>query len=88
MTKSQVREKSVYLADTSKLIFIIKGSQDRNINRQDPGGVGADTNAVEKCCLLAYFKCLVQLPFYIMQNHQHMDGTTLNGLGRPPLNSN
>lgn len=56
MTKSQIREKSVYLAGTSKLMFIIKGSQDRNTNRQDPGGVGADTNAIEECCLLAYFK--------------------------------
>jgi hypothetical protein len=45
----QVGEERVYSACTSTLLFITKGSQDRN-----PQSVGADVEAVEEYCLLAF----------------------------------
>jgi hypothetical protein len=47
----QVGEERVYLAYTSTLLFITKGSQDRNSNRA--GTWNQDAEAMEGCCLLA-----------------------------------
>jgi hypothetical protein len=38
MSKKQVEEERVYSAYTSTLLFIIKGSQDRDSVVQGPGG--------------------------------------------------
>jgi hypothetical protein len=49
MTKKQIEEGRVYSAYTSKLLFITRGSQDRNSSRS-----GADIEAMEDVtyCLL------------------------------------
>jgi hypothetical protein len=54
MTKKQVGEERVYSAYTSTLMFITKGSQDRNLEG------GADAEAVEGCYFLACFPRLAQ----------------------------
>jgi hypothetical protein len=56
MTKKQVGEERVYLAYTSILLFITKGSQDRNSrskNLEWECGAGADAEAMEGCYWLA-----------------------------------
>jgi hypothetical protein len=56
MTKKQVGEERVYLAYTSMLLFITKGSQDWNSSRKQE----ADAEAMEGCSLLACFPWLAQ----------------------------
>jgi hypothetical protein len=60
MTKKQVGEERVYSAYTSTLLFITKGSQDRNSRGQE---AGADAEATEGCYLLSGFHWLAQLAF-------------------------
>jgi hypothetical protein len=57
MTKKQVGEERVYLAYTSILLFITKGSQDWNSSRSE---AGADAEAMEGCTLLACLLWLAQ----------------------------
>ena len=60
MTKNQVGEEKLYLDYTSALLFITKGSQDRL--KQDMNlEAGADTEGMERCCLLACFPLLAGL---------------------------
>ena len=54
MTKKQVGDKRIYLAYTSILLFITKGSQDRTQAGQK---AGADAEAMEGCSFLAYSAC-------------------------------
>jgi hypothetical protein len=60
MAKKQVVEERVYSAYTFTLLFITKGSHDRNSHR---AGIRADAEAMEGCYLLACFSCLSQLAF-------------------------
>jgi hypothetical protein len=53
MTKKQVGEERVYLAYTSMLLFITKGTQAGQ-------KVGADAEVMEGCSLLACFSWLAQ----------------------------
>ena len=53
----QLGEERVYLIYTSTSLFIIKGSQDRDLE------AGADAEAMEGCCLLAYFPRLAHPAF-------------------------
>jgi hypothetical protein len=57
MTKKQVGEDRVYLAHTSTLLFITKGSQRRNLE----AGVAAE--AMKGYCLVAYSSWLAQPAF-------------------------
>jgi hypothetical protein len=52
MTKKQVGDKRIYLAYTSILLFITKGSQDRTQAGQK---AGADAEAMERYYLLVCF---------------------------------
>jgi hypothetical protein len=51
MTKKQVGEERVYSAYTSTLLFITKGSQDKNSEGRNLEA-GAYAEAMEGCCLL------------------------------------
>jgi hypothetical protein len=61
MTKKQVGEERVYSAFTSILLFITKGSQDRNSHSEQEAG--ADAEAMEGWYLLVCFPWLAQLAF-------------------------
>jgi hypothetical protein len=54
MTKKQAGEKRVYLAYTS-ILFIIEGSQDKELKQCRVLEAGADAEAMERYCLLACF---------------------------------
>jgi hypothetical protein len=62
MAKKKVGEERVYSVYTSTLLFITKGSQDRNSHR---AGTWRQEFAevMEGCCLLACFPWLAQLAF-------------------------
>jgi hypothetical protein len=55
MTKKQVEEERVYSAYTSTLLFIIKEVRTGTHTSQE---AGADTEAMEECCLLGCFPWL------------------------------
>ena len=57
MTKKQVRDKRVYSAYTSMLMFITKGGQDWTQAGQE---AGADAETMEECFLLDCFPWLAQ----------------------------
>jgi hypothetical protein len=57
MTNKQVGEERVYSAYTSTLLFITKEVRIGTQTGQEPG---ADAEAMEGCCLLAYFMWLAQ----------------------------
>jgi hypothetical protein len=59
--QKQVGEERVYLAYTSIALFIIEGSQDR-IKQGRNLETGANAEAMEGCCLLAYKACLAWFP--------------------------
>ena len=82
MTKEQVVGERVYLAYTSTLLFITEGSQDRNSSSRILEA-GVDAEALEGCCLLAYFTWLPKPAFYLFK-----DDPTHQGLGPPPLITN
>jgi hypothetical protein len=64
MTKKQVGEERVYSANTSTLLFINKGSQDRQELTQHRNlRAGADAEAMEGGYLLASFPWLAQPAF-------------------------
>jgi hypothetical protein len=75
MAKKQVGEERVYAVYTFTLLFITKGSHDRNLE------AGADAEAMEGCCLLACFPWLAQLAR--TQDYQPRDGNTHNGPSHP-----
>jgi len=79
----QVEQERVYSVYTSILLFITKGSQDRNLE------AGANEEAMEGCCLLSYsLSYLLSLPSYRTYNHQLRDGTTHNRLSPAPSTTN
>jgi hypothetical protein len=51
------------------------------IRHGSKSGQEADAKAMEGCCLLACFPCLLCLLSYRTQGHQPRGGTTYNGLG-------
>ena len=63
MTKKQVGEKRVNPVYTSTLLFITKGSQDRNSHKGRNLESEADAEAMEGCYMLACFPWLAQLVF-------------------------
>jgi hypothetical protein len=94
MTKKQVGEERVYSAHTSTLLFITKGSQDRNSHRagtqagQVPGG-RSDTEAMEGYSLLDCLPWLAQPAFLEkLRGLQSRGVPTHSGLGPHPLITN
>jgi hypothetical protein len=88
MTKKQVGEERVYSAYTSTLLFITKGSQDRNSHR---AGTWRQELMQRPWRGAAYWLAspgLLHLISYRIQDYQPRDGTTYNGLGPPPLITN
>jgi hypothetical protein len=61
MTKKQVGKKRIYLAYTSTLLFITKGSQ--GLGTQAGQEAGADAETMEGCYLLACFPWLARFAF-------------------------
>ena len=82
MTKKQVGEEKVYSAFISSLLYITKGSQDRNLE------AAADAEALQGCCLLLAHHGLLSLLSYRTHDHQPRDGTTQHRLGPPPSITN
>ena len=83
MTKKQVGEERVYSVYTFTLLFITKGSQDRNSNRAETWRqelVQTPWRGVAYC--LAPHG-LLNLLSYRTQDHQPRDGTTHNGWALP-----
>jgi hypothetical protein len=81
MTKKQVEEERVYSAYTSILLFIIKGSQDRNSHR---AGTWRQELMQRPWRDTAYWLAspgLLSLLSYRTQDCQPRDGTIHNGLG-------
>ena len=74
MTKTQLGKERVSLTYTSIAIFILDGSQDRNLE------VGDDAEAIEECYLLAMSHSLLSLLSYRTQDHQPRDGPIHNDL--------
>jgi hypothetical protein len=84
MTKNQAGEKRVYLAYTSTLLFIIKGSQDKSSNRTGTWRQELMQRQwrgtaywLAPCGLLCMLSCRTQ-------DHQPRDDTIHHGLGPPP----
>ena len=77
MAKQQVGEERVYLAYTSRSYSITRGSQ-AGWNLV----TGADAEAMEGCCLLAFSPWL---PSYSTQDYHPRGGTTHIWLGLPAL---
>ena len=59
MTKKQVVEERIYLDYTFTLLFITKGSHDRNSNLGMNLEARADAEIMEDCCLLACSACFL-----------------------------
>ena len=81
MTKKQVGEERVYSAYISTLLFITKGSQDRNSYKV---GTWSQELMLRPWRDAAYWIAssdLLSLLSYRTQSHQHKDSTTPNGLG-------
>jgi len=88
MTKKQVGEEKDYLAYVSTLLFITKGSQDRNSHR---AGTWRQELMQRPCRDAAYWLAphgLLSLLSCRTQDHQPRDGCTHSGLGPPPLITN
>ena len=86
MTKKKVGEERVYL--TSTLLFITKGSQDRNSNK---AGTWRQESMQRLWRVAAYWLAhpgLLNLLSYRTRDHQFRDGTTHNGLNPLPSVTN
>mgnify|MGYP001058360618 CR=1 FL=1 len=88
MTKKQLGEERVYLASTSRLPFIIKGSQDRISNRAGTWRQELMQRPWRGASYWLAHQGLLNLLSYRTQNHQPKDGTTHYGLGPPTLITN
>lgn len=83
MTIEQVGKGKVYLAYTSRSLFIIKGSQDRNTNK---AGARRQELTQKPWRGVAYWLAhhgLLSLLSHRTQDHQPRHGITHNGLGPP-----
>jgi hypothetical protein len=79
VTKKQVGEERVYSTYTSTLLFITKGSQDRNSHR---AGTWRQELMQRSWMDVTYWLAspgLLGLLSYRSQGHQYRDGTTHNG---------
>ena len=86
--KKQVGEERVYSAYTSTLLFITKGSQDRNSHR---AGTWRQELMQRPWRSAAYWLAspgFLHLISYRTQDYQSRDSTTHNELGPPPLITN
>jgi hypothetical protein len=83
MTKKQVEEEKVYSAYTSILLFITKGSQDRNSHRA--GTWRRELRQRPRRSVAYWFASpgLLSLLSYRSQDYQPRDGTTHNGPSHP-----
>jgi hypothetical protein len=82
MTKKQVGEERVYLAYTSTLLFITKGSQDWNSHREGTWRQELMQRPWRDAVYWLAFPGLLSLLSYRTQDHQPRDGTTHNGPSR------
>jgi hypothetical protein len=80
MTKRLLGKERVYLAHTSTLPFMIKGSQNRNSNRERPGRKGLMQRQWRGASYWLTPHGLLILLAYRMQDHQPKDGTTHHSL--------
>ena len=86
--KKEVEEERVYSAYTSTLLFITKGSQDRNSSR---AGTWRQKLIQRPWRGAAYWIAspgLLSLLSYRTQDYQPRDGATHNGLDPPPFITN
>jgi hypothetical protein len=83
ITKKQVGEERVYSAYTSKLLFITKGSQDRNWNRARTWRKEPMQRPWRAVTYWLVPHGLLSLISYRTQDHQPRVGSTHNGLGPP-----
>jgi hypothetical protein len=74
MTKKQVGEERIYSAHISTLLFITKGSQDRNLHR-----AGTWRQELMQRPWRVLLTDLLSLLSYGTLNYQSRDGTTPNG---------
>ena len=88
MTKRQVGEERVYSAYTSTLLFITKGSQDRNSHRAGTWRQELMQRPWRDVTYWIASPGLLSLLSYRTQDYQLRVGTTHNGLGPPPLITN
>jgi hypothetical protein len=83
MTKKQVGEERVYLAYTSTLLFITKGSQDWNSHRAGTWRQELLQRPWRGAAYWLAFPGLLSLLFYRTQDHQPRDVTTHNRPSHP-----
>jgi hypothetical protein len=83
MTKKQVGEERVYSAYTSTLLFITKGSQDRNSHRAGTWRQELMQSPWKGAAYWLASPGLLSLLFYRTQDYQPRDGTTHNGPSNP-----
>jgi hypothetical protein len=88
MTKKQVGEERVYSAYTSTLLFITKGSQDRNSHRAGNWRQELKQRPWRGDAYWLALHGLLSLLSYRVQDYQPRDGTTYNVLGPPCLITN
>jgi hypothetical protein len=85
MTKKQVGEERVYLAYTSTLLFIVKGTQDRNSHRVRAWRQGLMQRPWRDVPYWIASSAFLILFSYKTQDYQPRDSTTHNGLDPHPL---
>jgi hypothetical protein len=81
MTKRQDGEEKVYSAYISTLLFITKGSQDRNSEKE----LRADAETTESAAYWLAPRGLLSLLSYRTQDHEARSDTTHHELGLPSL---
>jgi hypothetical protein len=88
MTKKQAGEEKVYSAYTSTLLFITKGSQNRNSHRAGSWRQKLMQRPRKGAACWLASSGLLKLLSYRTQDYQPRDGTTHNGLGPLSLITN
>ena len=86
MTKKQFGEERIYSDYT--LLFITKGSQDRNSNRAGTWRQALMHRPWRSTAYWLPMVCSASLLSYRTQNYHLRDGSTPNGLSPPPLITN